>query len=92
MAKLPEELSEFKEAVASGDDAAITEEFGDILFSAVNVSRFYGIDAENALALATDKFMSRFKAVEDRVNESGRDMKELSLEELDAVWNEIKHK
>lgn len=92
LAKLPEELSEFKEAVASGDDAAITEEFGDILFSAVNVSRFYGIDAENALALATDKFMSRFKAVEDRVNESGRDMKELSLEELDAVWNEIKHK
>lgn len=88
--KLPEELAEFKEAVAMDDRGALEEEFGDILFAAVNVSRFYHIDAEAALSSATDKFIRRFKAVEQKVIESDRDMKELSLEELDAIWDEVK--
>ncbi len=88
--KLPEELDEFSEAVSQGDRQAMTEEFGDLLFAAVNVSRFYKIDAEQALASATDKFIGRFTAVEQRVLDSGRQMDELSLEELDAIWNEVK--
>ena len=88
--KLPEELAEFSEAVQLNNQAKMEEEFGDLLFAAVNVSRFYKIDAEASLASATDKFMSRFKAVEQKVIESGRDMKELSLEELDTIWDEVK--
>ena len=88
--KIPEELFEFQEAVASGNRKDIEEEFGDLLFAAVNVSRFYNIDAEASLAAATDKFMSRFKAVEKKVIESDRDMKQLSLEELDAIWDQVK--
>ncbi len=90
--KLPEEIEEFKEAVALGDQGQIEEEFGDLLFAAVNVSRFYKVDAEAALASATDKFMSRFKAVEQEVLNSGRQMTELSLDELDAIWESVKHK
>lgn len=88
--KLPEEIEEFREAVKSGDTDSMTEEFGDMLFAAVNVSRFYKIDAEAALQSATDKFMTRFKAVEQKVLQDGHDMKELSLTELDAIWNEVK--
>lgn len=88
--KLPEEIDEFREALMSGDKAALEEEFGDILFSAVNVARLCKINAEAALASSTDKFMSRFKAAEQKILQSGRDVKELSPEELDAVWNEVK--
>lgn len=90
--KIPEELEEFSEAVKSGDSQAMTEEFGDLLFAAVNVSRFYKIDAESALASATDKFMNRFKLVEQEVLKSGHNMTDLSLEELDAIWEKVKHK
>ncbi len=90
--KLPEETEEFCEAVASGDRAAMEDEFGDLLFAAVNVSRFYKIDAESALASATDKFMNRFKLVEQEVLKRGHQMTDMSLEELDAIWNEVKHR
>ncbi len=89
--KLPEELEEFKEAIKSGDKAQMDEEFGDLLFAAVNVSRFYKIDAESSLASATDKFMNRFKSVEQEVLKSGHSMTDLSLEELDAIWEKVKH-
>lgn len=89
--KLPEELGEFQEALRSGDKAQIDEEFGDLLFAAVNVSRFYKIDAESALASATDKFMNRFKLVEQEVLKSGHSMTDLSLQELDAIWERVKH-
>ena len=90
--KIPEETEELKEAIKVGDKEKISEEFGDLLFAAVNVSRFLKIDAEQSLASATDKFMKRFKAVEDIVVGSGRNMQELSLSELDEIWNSIKHK
>lgn len=89
-AKLPEEVNELREACAGGDLCEIEEEFGDLLFAAVNMSRFYKIDAENALSKATDKFIRRFKSVEGAVVNSGKDMKELTLDELDVIWEDVK--
>ncbi len=88
--KLPEETGELSEAIENGVKEKIQEELGDLLFAAVNVSRFLKIDAEEALALATDKFISRFKSVEQQVNAIGKDMTELSLNELDKIWSEVK--
>ncbi len=90
--KIPEEASELKTAINNGDNALIDEEFGDLLFAAVNVSRFCGVNAEESLAKATDKFITRFKKVEDVVIAMGKDVKDCSLNELDAIWDEIKHK
>ena len=90
--KLPEEVAELEQAIKNGNPDEIDEEFGDLLFAAVNVSRFLKIDAEYSLNKATNKFIKRFKAVEDVIVKSGRDMKDLSLEELDSVWNDVKHK
>ena len=92
ISKLPEELNEFLEALKSENIEEIDEEFGDLLFTCVNISRFLKIDAENSLAKATDKFIGRFERVEQVLNDRGLDMKSMSLEELDDIWNEIKHK
>ena len=69
----------------------LNEELGDVLFSAVNVSRFVDTDAEESLTDATDKFVSRFKTVEKLAKERGIDMKESDIETLDRLWNEAKH-
>lgn len=90
--KLAEELVEFSEAVNSGIQNDIDEEFGDLLFSCVNVSRFLNLDAEYSLNNATEKFIDRFSKVEEVFKSRGVDMKTVSLKELDEVWNEIKHK
>ena len=90
--KLDEEVAELKEADSTGDKEQIFEEFGDLLFAAVNLSRFLKVNAEEALGFATDKFMRRFKSVEEEVLASGRDMKELSLAELDSIWDKVKLK
>lgn len=84
---LTSETAELKEALAEGDKAHIEEEFGDLLFSAVNVSRFLKTDAELSLNAATDKFIRRFARVETLAAERGVDMSEASLEELDALWD-----
>ena len=68
------------------------EELGDLLFSVVNVSRFLGIDSELALQKATDKFTARFAGVEALAIERGIDMKNASLTELDALWDEVKQR
>ena len=88
--KLEEETAELKEAVASGSRKECTEELGDLLFSAVNVSRFIGCDAEEALTEASDKFLSRFSEVEKLAKARNIDMKNSSLEELDRLWDEVK--
>ncbi|MBO5725852.1 MAG: nucleoside triphosphate pyrophosphohydrolase [Clostridia bacterium] len=88
--KLDEEKSEFLEAVASGDKDAIFEEFGDLLFTLVNISRFLKIDSEEALQKASDKFIKRFEAVENAAVNQNKDMKEMSLAELDSLWDDIK--
>ena len=88
--KVGEELSELEEAIENGCPNSIYEEFGDLLFAAVNVSRFLKIDSEQALNSATDKFIDRFEKVEEICIKRGIDMKKSSLEELDAIWDEVK--
>ena len=88
--KIHEELNELSEAVAGGEAAHITDEMGDLLFSVVNYCRFIHVDAEDALSGATQKFALRFREVERRMRELGKDMKDCSLAELDAVWDEVK--
>lgn len=87
--KLSEEIEELKTAVAEGSN--IEEELGDLLFSAVNVSRFVKVDTEQALTKATDKFIDRFRKVEAQAKAEGRPMEEMSLAELDALWERAKH-
>ncbi len=92
LSKLSEEVEELRCAVESGDSDASYEELGDVLFSAVNVSRFIGVDSEQALGSACDKFISRFAMVEQLALDRGLDMKNATLEELDALWDEAKKK
>lgn len=88
--KLEEEVAELRAAVNNQDANNMQEELGDVLFSAVNVSRFIKFDAEYALTLANEKFLKRFSGVEKLANERGIDMKSASLAELDALWDEVK--
>ena len=88
--RLYEEIGELKEAIANGNKDEISDELGDVLFSAVNVSRFVKVDAEEALTSSTDKFIGRFKKVEKLAEERGIDMKTSSLEVLDELWDEAK--
>ena len=88
--KLEEEIAELRQAIEANDDAASFEELGDVLFSAVNVSRFIDADAEESLTAATDKFFNRFSIVEQLAEKRGIDMKTSSLEELDKLWDEAK--
>lgn len=88
--KLKEECAELKAAILAGDKAGQHEELGDLLFSAVNVSRFLGVDSEHALYDACDKFINRFSKVESLANERGIDMKTADLAQLDSLWDEVK--
>ncbi len=88
MDKLSEELEELKQAVTENSNVA--EELGDLLFAAVNVSRLIKADPEETLTAATDKFISRFEKVERLAAQTGQDMAELPLEELDKLWEEAK--
>ena len=88
--KLQEEINELRQAVENNDRINMNEELGDVLFSAVNVSRFIKSDAEEALTAASDKFLSRFTTVEKLAGERGIDMKASELEELDKLWDEAK--
>ena len=90
MDKLDEEIGELKAAVKNGSSDEIKDEFGDLLFSAVNVSRFIGCDAEEALTESTDKFIKRFTLVEKLAKENGVDMKTASPAKLDSLWDEAK--
>jgi uncharacterized protein YabN with tetrapyrrole methylase and pyrophosphatase domain len=68
----------------------VAEELGDLLFSVVNLCRLLEADAEGALRGAVSKFMERFREMERRVREGGKELKELTLSEMDAVWDDIK--
>ncbi len=87
---LTQECLELEAAVKSGDSGNQYEELGDVLFSAVNVSRFLGIDSEKALYDACDKFINRFSGVEALASERGIDMKTASIEQLNSLWDEVK--
>ena len=88
--KVKEEEKELQEAVLSGEQAHIEEEFGDLMFSMINYARFLSIDAETALERTNRKFIQRFTKMEVAVESTGRQMAELSLTELDAIWNTVK--
>jgi len=91
--KIQEEVDELREVVEAEetvDRARAEEEMGDLLFSIANLSRKLGIEPKTALRKASDKFTKRFEALEKSVNESGRAMKDLTLEELEADWQVAK--
>jgi MazG family protein len=90
VAKVDEEVVEMKAAMADGDDAAIEDEIGDLLFAVVNLARKSGLDAEGTLQKATDKFVARFNRVEQELKASGTKLGDAKLAELDAIWNRIK--
>lgn len=90
--KLQEEINELKIALSENNKAHIDEEFGDVLFSCVNVARFIGADSEEALTGATDKFIGRYLVVEKLAEERGIDMKTSSIDVLDSLWDEAKIK
>lgn len=89
--KVEEEKQEFLTAFSEGDTEAAEKEAGDLLFSIVNYIRFCGIDADYTLELTNKKFLNRFAKMEEKAEaNSGKQLHELSLEEMDAIWNEIK--
>jgi MazG family protein len=88
--KVKEETKELQEAVLSGDPAHIEEEFGDLMFSMINYARFLRIDAETALERTNRKFIHRFTKMEEAVGLAGKQMTDLSLAELDTIWNTVK--
>lgn len=85
---LESEIAELKKAVA--EQSNIEEEIGDVLFSAVNVSRLCGIDSEEALSRSTDKFIDRFRKTEELTRFDGVDMRSLNIDQLDAYWRKAK--
>lgn len=88
--KVEEETKELHEAVAGGDQDKIEEEFGDLIFSLINYARFLRVDAENALERTNKKFISRFTEMEQKALAAGRKLDDMTLEEMDAIWNAIK--
>lgn len=89
-AKLREEIDELEEAWNSGDQAAVRDETGDLLFSCVNLARYVGSDSEQSLLSTNHKFKRRFSYIESRMLEMGKRVQDGSLAELDALWNESK--
>lgn len=89
--KVKEETSEVETEIAKGDADGMEAEFGDLLFSVVNAARLYGVNPENALERTNRKFIARFNYLEKRANETGRKLKEMTLAEMDAIWEEAKH-
>ena len=88
--KVHEEVDELRTELEKDDKENSTNEFGDLLFSLINASRLYGINPDNALERTNRKFISRFSYVEQRAKEQGRDIKDMTLEEMDRLWNEAK--
>ncbi len=90
LAKIEEEIAEFREALQTDDASAKSDEFGDVLFSFVNLGRHLGLDAESALQGTNAKFRRRFHAVEEVLSESGRTLEESSLGEMEDLWQAAK--
>ncbi len=88
--KVEEEIAELKTAIQSGDQQKTEDEFGDVVFSLVNYARFLQLDAENALERTNKKFIRRFTAMEQQAISQGKDLRQMSLQEMDAIWNSIK--
>jgi XTP/dITP diphosphohydrolase len=91
-AKVKEELDELQEAMEENNQDHIEEEFGDVLFSLVNLARFLNVDLELALERTNRKFMDRFNKMEVLAEENGKSLLDMNLEEMDALWNYVKSK
>ena len=89
--KVSEELGELRAEIEKGDRQRSEEELGDYLFSLINMARLYHLNADNALEMTNQKFISRFNYVEAKAKEQGRNLKEMTLGEMDVLWNEAKH-
>ena len=89
--KVQEELGELRAEIERGDRRKSEEEFGDYLFSLINMARLYHINPDNALEHTNQKFIRRFNYVEAKAKEQGRNLKDMTLAEMDALWNEAKH-
>ena len=88
--KVKEEIAEFEVEVENLDAQKAEEEFGDVLFSLINAARLYKINPDNALEHTNQKFIRRFTFLEETVRSQGRKLADLSLEEMDEIWNEAK--
>lgn len=90
--KVREELAEFEEAIQAGESEKIIEEFGDCLFSLINVGRKLNISSEMALLTTIFKFKSRFAYIEEQINSKNKKIEEVTLTEMDQLWDEAKQK
>lgn len=88
--KVKEEISEFQTEIENMDQQKATEEFGDVMFSLINAARLYHINPDNALEHTNQKFIRRFGYVEEKTIKQGRSLQDMSLEEMDQLWNEAK--
>jgi len=88
--KVNEEIQELQEEVKSNDHERMEKEFGDLLFSLINYARFIGVNPEDALERTNKKFIQRFRFIEEQTNKQGKHLKELTLKEMDAFWDEAK--
>ena len=88
--KVYEELEELKAELAKGDKENSTRELGDFLFSVINAARLYKLNPDNALEMTNQKFIRRFNYVEDHSMKQGKSLKDMTLEEMDKLWDEAK--
>ena len=88
--KVDEEIGELREAIASGDKTNMHDEIGDLLFTIANIARKLDVNAEEALQSTNRKFARRFESMESRVHGEGRNIDQLTLEEMDSLWDEAK--
>ena len=88
--KVKEELAEVEAEIRRGDQVDEEKEFGDLLFSIVNAARLYGVRPDNALERTNRKFIARFNYIEARAKEQGRHLRDMTLAEMDALWDEAK--
>jgi XTP/dITP diphosphohydrolase len=88
--KVQEELGELQDEVKNGNQEKINQEFGDVLFSMINYARFLNVNPEDALEQTNKKFIKRFKYLEEKSNEIGKPLSEMTLAEMDVYWNEAK--
>lgn len=88
--KVEEEMAELQDAIGKGDQEHVEDEFGDLVFSLVNYARFLQVDAENALERTNKKFIHRFTRMEQMAKAAGKDLNDMSLGEMDAIWNSVK--
>lgn len=90
--KLDEEVAEFKESLKAEDAGKIEEELGDLFFTLVNVSRFLGVNPDEALRKTISKFIHRFRAIEEHAANAGRSLNDMTLDEMEALWQKSKDK